>query len=519
MRNVLGLICLLTLCCVGSVWASGDAQKSPVPTANAEAESLKVIKEIYGDDYSAAKTTSAKQALAKKLLLRANETENDPTSRYVLFRLARDIAILAADGQTAFQAIDGMDSHFQIDALEMKTATITKLAAIARTAEQHKSVVEKSLELMREAVPNNKFAVARQLSATALDEAKKLHDSGLIEQASKQNAEVEFAAKEFDSAKLAIATLEKSPQDSRANLSVGKFYCLVQGNWDKGLPLLALGRDEALKSLAIKELSKPSSSAEQLTVGDEWWKLSEKEDGVIQERLRERGAYWYRQALPGLTGMAKDKVSKRLQKVSVQAGSSQAGLNTPRTESLDVLELVIPSRHTAWGSWQRFGNRLSTREWSGTAIPVGIEGDYDLHIQFVRLSGNCEISVLFPVGTNRCQLFVGFAIGKSQPVSGFCTAESIDPRYNKTKVPGALINGKQYELAVAVRLTRATLADVSVTLNGLPYMKWQGDPAHLTHSPFWKWSDKSNVGLGARCPAVFSKAALSSAGGRIEVLR
>ena len=34
-----------------------------------------------------------------------------------------------------------------------------------------------------------------------------------------------------------------------ANLTVGKYYCFQKGDWEKGLPMLALGQDETLKAL------------------------------------------------------------------------------------------------------------------------------------------------------------------------------------------------------------------------------------------------------------------------------
>ena len=66
--------------------------KFTVPDANALADAAKVIKEVYGDEWAAAKTTAQKQALAEKLLQKAKETEKDDAARFVLLRSSRDIA-------------------------------------------------------------------------------------------------------------------------------------------------------------------------------------------------------------------------------------------------------------------------------------------------------------------------------------------------------------------------------------------------------------------------------------------
>ena len=36
------------------------------------------------------------------------------------------------------------------------------------------------------------------------------------------------------------------------------------------------------------------------------------QDGIATRRIQQRAAYWYRRALPGLSGLTKDKVEKRL---------------------------------------------------------------------------------------------------------------------------------------------------------------------------------------------------------------
>ena len=108
------------------------------------------------------KTETEKQALAGKLLGKANGSNDDPASQFVLFRLARDIAAQASDGQTAFQAIDAMAQVFQVDATDMKTAVLTRFASVARKPQQHKSISEEALKLVDQALSQDSFTVADQ---------------------------------------------------------------------------------------------------------------------------------------------------------------------------------------------------------------------------------------------------------------------------------------------------------------------------------------------------------------------
>jgi hypothetical protein len=107
-----------------------------------------------------------------------------------MLRLAKDIAIRASDGQTAFQAIDTMAETFHADANPMKMAVLTKFADAAQDPAQHKSVAEQALKLVDQAVIQDQFMVADQLGILALAEANRALDRKLIAQAQGQIVEL-----------------------------------------------------------------------------------------------------------------------------------------------------------------------------------------------------------------------------------------------------------------------------------------------------------------------------------------
>jgi hypothetical protein len=130
-----------------------------------------------------------KQARAKKLLERANGANVDPADRWMMLRLAKDIAAEAHGGQTAFQAIDVMAEAFHVDAGPMKMAALTKFASAAKTPAQHKSIAERALKLANQAVAQDQFMVANQMGRLALSEAKKAADRELLAQVQSQISE------------------------------------------------------------------------------------------------------------------------------------------------------------------------------------------------------------------------------------------------------------------------------------------------------------------------------------------
>lgn len=67
-------------------------------------------------------------------------------------------------------------------------------------------------------------------------------------------APVAFRAAAAARYKASLAALEAKPTDPVANVAVGKFYCLLKGQWSQGIPMLALGNDPTLSELAKAEL-------------------------------------------------------------------------------------------------------------------------------------------------------------------------------------------------------------------------------------------------------------------------
>ena len=293
------------------------AKKNPVPGEAAQAKATKLVKEVYGGEYAKAKTAVEKQALAKKLLDKGNESKDDPVSQFVLLRLARDIAMQATDGQTAFQAIDAMAGAFQVDPTEMKASVLAKFVAVAQQPIQHKAIAEEALKLMDQAISQDDFTIAETLGNLAIAEAGKVREKELTSTARGRATDVAELIKVYEGVRAARVTLEKTPDDPAASLTVGNYLCLVKGDWTKGLPMLARGNDDALKQLAEKELAGAASSTEQMKLGDGWWDLAEKQTGAAKKQMQGRAGQWYRQALPGLSGLMKDKVEKRVVEASL----------------------------------------------------------------------------------------------------------------------------------------------------------------------------------------------------------
>jgi hypothetical protein len=309
-------------------WLDGNpSRKNPVPEASALAEAAKLAKDVYGDEYAAAKAPAEKRQLARKLLVKAGEIENDLPGRYVLLRLSRDIATQALDIETAFLAVEQIDRFFAVSALELKREVLVKSAALARTPAEHKVLVEKCFVIFDQAVANDDFPVATQLGPLAIEESPKCNDQILARQVPKRIAEIEQIARNYEKMKAAMALLDKVPDDPEANLTAGGYLCFTKGRWEEGIPMLALGKDPALKAVAIQELDGAKTPQDQLDLADQWRDLAEAQPAAVKTRIRERALLWYRRSLPGLAGLAKSKAELRIKElgpkeVAIQVSSA-----------------------------------------------------------------------------------------------------------------------------------------------------------------------------------------------------
>ncbi len=130
---------------------------------------------------------------------------------------------------------------------------------------------------------------------------------------------VEMIATERQLAQSAIRALEGDPLDAAANEKVGRFYCLMMGQWNKGLPWLALGSDQRLRELAVQELGLlvdptqlPPPVALRRKLAEDWSTVARSETGRARGMALGRAYHWYREVLRDVTGPDKNIVSKLL---------------------------------------------------------------------------------------------------------------------------------------------------------------------------------------------------------------
>jgi hypothetical protein len=206
--------------------------------------------------------------------------------------------------------------------------------------------------------------------------------------------------------------------------------------------MLALSSDPAWKALAVDDLEGATGHAEQMELGDRWWNLAEKEEGAAKSSIQGRAAHWYQKALPGLTGVVKDKVNKRL---------AESG---PVTNGVNLLKLLRLSKHVVSGKWRFDGESLLTPAGGRASIllPYLPPPEYDLRLEVERLTGSERLNICLVCGAG--QGVVVLDRGGSE------VAVIYDHTNGRRKVsahPHVFTNGKPQTILCSVRAGKVTV--------------------------------------------------------------
>jgi hypothetical protein len=294
---------------IGSV-----VSKRAVPDDAAQKQARLQITRLFREPIAQARTPELKLALAQKMLERA-KTASDSAERFMLFDRVADLTARAGDVKAAVDVVDTVSKEFKVDKLEMKAVLLGTVGQNSESKQQNVALVLHALALLDEAVLADRYETAQRIGSLALTAARKTRESLLIKHVVDRNDETEVIAGDYSGAAQALEELKSNPSHSDANQVAGRFLCLVKGDWDAGLPLLAKGTVASLKDLANVDTEGTVDPDARVKLGNGWWELAQEENGLVKKNLELRAAQWYRLALVGLAGEAKQQVESRVAEI------------------------------------------------------------------------------------------------------------------------------------------------------------------------------------------------------------
>jgi hypothetical protein len=284
----------------------------PVPDETDQAEGIKLVEDVFGGEIKKAQKPAEKLFLISQLMEEARGNSDDPISQYAILNTALKVA---PDTTSAIKVIDTISQTFDVNAFQLKLSVVLRLSKTAKTKAEQVAVANSANALMDQATANDDYDSAITLGNIALKSAKKARKYALVNSQKDKNAETKRYKIEFEKVKKSISVLEGDPTNAEANLIVGSYRCFVTGDWENSLAMLALGSDETLRSIAQQELSNPTTSDEQIALGDDWHDLSEDLIGLKKDRLLQRARFWYEASLtssPPLSRLKRARIEKKL---------------------------------------------------------------------------------------------------------------------------------------------------------------------------------------------------------------
>lgn len=345
LKFILGLaLCAALL--VGNASGQSAAKRLPVPTQDELAEAKKLVGEVYRDEYAKAKTLEQKLTLVARLLSDAQKTTSDPAGKYAMLMVAADISASAGDWEATLAAIEQIAQRYDVDALELTDELRGKIEDAAKPSRDPKAAFFVVLGAIERAVAKDRYDVAERLAVSARKLARRIPDAPSAKHCADLVPNLQKIKRQFDELKSALETLAKDPADADANFAVGSFRCFVQGRWEEGISMLALGSNEGMAKAAEHELKQPYVDAEMLAVADSWWNLSETNKEYARE-LQMHAIDRYLRVLPRLEGLAKKKVESRL-------AASEAWLSKDAVYRVSMLHPGEPPLASLLNATERF---------------------------------------------------------------------------------------------------------------------------------------------------------------------
>lgn len=308
------LACAFLVVLAASVIAPAQPAKAPddrlrIPDEAAIEKAEALVKDVYKADFGRKKPADLVE-FARKLLKTADETTDNPAARFVMYRAARDLAARGGNVGVALDAATALSQSFAVNPGEVTAATLEAVdkarVATART------IVDAATDAADAATEADDYALAERLLKLAGAAANRASSAALVSGVAREVKELDATRKAFEALEPDRKTLRTNPNDPAANGRVGRFLCFVKGDWDAGLPHLAKGDDEKLKAAAELDLPGPVIAADRAALADRWFDLSGGLEGDERTEARLRAVQWYQAALPGLTGLPKTRVEKRL---------------------------------------------------------------------------------------------------------------------------------------------------------------------------------------------------------------
>lgn len=214
-----------------------------------------------------------------------------------------------------------------------------------------KSLVFDAFAAIDRAQALNDHPMAIRLAELASRMAPRSGSSHLVWLARTRQEQTKSVARKYGEVEQAAQKVESGAADPVDNFDFGRFLCLVQGDWQRGLRLLSRCDAPNYRKLAEAELNQPQAADARRRLGAAWAQLASGENGHWQQAMYARAYHWCRKALRQASGAQRQQVDRLMDEL-------------PFRYLTDMKESAFSK-----GAWQlgRYGDR-------GDGRPITVNG-------------------------------------------------------------------------------------------------------------------------------------------------
>lgn len=497
-------------------WA--EDERLAIPPREAQQEALELIKSIFSNEYA---STDAKDRikLAKTLLEQSRKPENGAAAQFTLLKEAVLTAADAGDVGTTLSAVEATVAKFRVNGVSVKGYALSSLAKSVTEPDAAKEVTVACFELVDELLAADDFDAASAALDVAETAARKSRDAQLIAEVRTAVRDVKKARAEFEAVAAYANTLRDNPTDPQANLEMGKYECFVRGDFEAGLPMLALGADEALSEIATRSIAEAEDAQQRFDLANDWWDLAEKRTADEREAIQAYAMTIYREAAPKLVGLSKTVAEKRIREaaeaardapVKVVGRSTKKDDDKPRV--INLLQLINLDQDARPREKWAIQNKLLQCV-RGVFVPKLITpyqppAEYDVKYVFAQPRTRNAVGVNLPNGHGDS---FAFGIGENGGNGWFL---SIDGRAERQTVRNLVQPGVKYTVIVKVRKTV-----FQVYVNGKQLVNLPTDYTRLRVDSWHRIGETSNLAIWCDDPTVFYQVEVNEVSGRGTITR
>jgi hypothetical protein len=282
------------------------AVKAPIPDEASVKKAETDVRELFKADYKST-DASDRRALAKKLLDATNKDDLDAPVRYVALREAADLAAQGEDLATSFAAVDRLAARFEVEPFGLKADALAAARKAARRTDVLAKIAATAIRTSREARAADRLDAAQRLIKEAETSARGAKDGSLTKPIADEVRLLAAAKKDLAEVEEARAKLSGTPDDPKANLTVGRWLVFEKGKTKEGLPHLAKGADKRLSEAAKLDLE----GFDALRIGEAWMKLAA-DPRLPRAVILRLASDWLKKAWDAEDPLTRDRLRTRL---------------------------------------------------------------------------------------------------------------------------------------------------------------------------------------------------------------